>query len=106
MANRGWQITERPRGEEHAEGAATWEIQRHHTGPTLLIDFAGLGPMGEDISLEESYACNLRGSAIALYFRRINRSRKLWAAELKEFISLLESVAGPGGPAGGGGNWL
>ncbi len=84
---------------KNVRGAATWVIQRPNTGPTLLTDFAGFGGMGEDISLEEGYACTIRGTAIELYFRRVNRSRQLWLAELKAFVTALErvAVAEPGG---------
>ncbi len=104
LTRRGWQVTERLRGDDNVQGAATWVIQRPNTGPTLLIDFAGFGGMGEDISLEESYACDVRGTAIDLYFRRVNRSRQLWLAELKAFVTALESVAvaEPGGALSSG----
>jgi hypothetical protein len=81
------------RGEDNVRGAATWTIQRSSAGPALLIDFEGFGGTGEDIALEESYACKVRGTAIDLYFRRVNRSRQLWTAELKEFVNALEGVA-------------
>jgi hypothetical protein len=81
------------RGDDNVQGAATWVIQRSNAGPTLLIDFAGFGGMGEDISLEESYACHVRGSSIGLYFRRVNRSRQLWVTELKQFVTALDNVA-------------
>jgi len=93
LTRRGWQVTERLRGDDNVQGAATWVIQRSNAGPTLLIDFGGFGGMGEDISLEESYGCNVRGSSIGLYFRRVNRSHELWVAELKEFVTALDNVA-------------
>jgi hypothetical protein len=94
------------RGEDNVQGAATWTIQRSSAGPTLLIDFEGFGGMGEDISLEESYACKVRGPAIDLYFRRVNRSRQLWLAELKAFVTALDSAAGaePGSGLSSGGS--
>jgi len=93
LTRRGWQVIERLRGDDNVQGTATWVIQRSNAGPTLLIDFAGFGCMGEDIALEESYYCNIRGSSVGLYFRRVNRSRQLWAAELKAFVAALECVA-------------
>ena len=60
---------------------------------TLLIDFAGFGGMGEDISLEEAYDCEVRGRAISLYFRRVNRSCALRLAESTEFVASLDKVA-------------
>ena len=104
LSHRRWQVTERLRGEDNVQGAATWVIQRPNAGPTLLIDFAGFGGIGEDISLEDSYACNVRGTAIELYFRHVNRSRQLWLAELKAFVNALENVgvAEPGGVVSSG----
>jgi hypothetical protein len=94
LNRRDWQVSERLRGDaDNVQGAATWVIQRSNAAATLLIDFAGFGGMGEHISLEESYACNVRGSSIGLYFRRVNRSRELWVTELNEFVAALESVA-------------
>ena len=93
LTRRGWEVTERLRGEDNVQGAATWELRRSESGLEVLIDFAGFGGMGEDISLQESFACNVRGSSIGLYFRRINRSRQLWVAELTEFVTALEVVA-------------
>jgi hypothetical protein len=93
LNRRGWQITEKLRGDDNVKGAATWWIRRHNAGPTLLIDFDGFGAMGEDISLEASYGCNVRGSPMELYFRRVNRSRELWVAELTRFVSSLDTIA-------------
>jgi len=87
----GWNIAERVRGDDGVIGAATWEIRRGSAASPLLIDFAGLGPMGEDISLEESYACHVRGKPDCdLYFRRINHSRDLWLNELEAFVASLD----------------
>ena len=60
----------------------------------MLIDFAGFGGMGEDIPLEQSYACDVRGRQnVGLYFRRINRSRELWLRDLAAFLDSLEAMA-------------
>jgi hypothetical protein len=93
LTRRGWDVTERSRGDDDVQGAATWMIRRSSAGPTLLIDFEGFGGMGEDISLEESYACRVRGNSIGLYFRRVNRSRQLWVSELNEFVNALEKIS-------------
>ena len=92
LTRRGWRITKRLRGEEGVEGAATWEIQRSINGPVLHIDFYGFGGMGEDIPLEESYGCEVRGHRVSLYFRRVNHSRERWVAELKEFVAALDGI--------------
>ena len=90
----GWKIVaERLRDEDDVQGAATWEVRRDGGSPPVLIDFAGLGGMGEDIPLEESYGCKVRGRGdVGLYFRRINRSRELWLRDLSEFIRSLDTV--------------
>lgn len=90
LVRRGWKVTERLRGDDGVNGAATWLIQRSTTQPILWIDFAGYGPLGADISLEESYACKVRESEISLYFSRLNRSRQRWLKELHGFIAALD----------------
>jgi hypothetical protein len=41
--------------------------------------------------LEESYGCTLRGrSSVDLYFRRVNKYRKLWEQELAQFVRALD----------------
>lgn len=92
LTRRGWKITKRLRGEENVLGAATWEITRSPRDPVLCIDFAGFGGMGEDISIDESYACDVRGHSARLYFSRVNHSRERWMAELKEFITALDRI--------------
>jgi hypothetical protein len=94
LVDSGWKIvSERLRGEDDVEGASTWEVRRVGDKCSVLIDFTGFGPMGEDISLEESYACAVRGRQdCGLYFRRINRSRELWLQDLSAFISSIGRV--------------
>jgi hypothetical protein len=95
LAEHGWEVVaERLRGEDDVRGAATWELRRNGEGVPVLIDFAGFGPMGEDISLEESYACDVRGRpSPGLYFRRINRSRELWLRDLTAFVASLDAAS-------------
>jgi hypothetical protein len=90
LEQRGWCITERLRGEDGAIGAGTWELKRSGGEVTHVIDFDGLGAMGEDLPIEESYGCRVRGTLDGLYFRRINRSRDLWLADLRAFASSLD----------------
>jgi hypothetical protein len=94
LARRGWRVVaERLRGEDDVLGAATWEICRPGNDHVSLIDFAGFGGMGEDISLNQSHACNVRGRGDChLYFRRINRSRERWLADLAHFVACLGSA--------------
>lgn len=94
LTSRGWKVTEKLRGEDDVEGSATWFIQRHGSESMLLIDFEGFGGMGEDISLDESYSCQVRGRPNSLYFRRVKRSREKWLTELTEFVSSLDNVLG------------
>jgi hypothetical protein len=92
LTEHGWTIVaERLRGDEDVQGAATWQVTRDG-GPVVMIDFAGFGGMGEDISLDQSYACQVRGrSEIGLYFRRIDRSRTLWLRDLAAFTEALDT---------------
>ncbi|MCE9545696.1 MAG: hypothetical protein K8T25_09290 [Planctomycetia bacterium] len=95
LTRRRWQITERLRGDDNVEGSATWEIQRNGAGPIFLIDFDGLGGMGEDISHDSNdcIGCEVRDFKIRLYFSRVNRSLERWLADLKLFTSSLDKVA-------------
>jgi hypothetical protein len=98
LTRRGWQITEKLRGDDdddNVEGSATWEIQRHGSGPVFLIDFSEFGGMGEDISHDSNdcSGCKVRDYSIRLRFSRVNRSRDRWLADLKLFTSSLDKVA-------------
>ena len=95
LSDHGWQVSaERLRGEDDVQGAATWEVRRNEESAPVLIDFAGFGPIGEEISLEESYACSVRGrSNSGLYFRRVNRSRELWLRDLAAFVASLNAAS-------------
>jgi hypothetical protein len=64
LAEVGWHVVaERLRGEDDVEGAAVWEVRRGDSGPVLLIDFARLDGMGEDIPLEQSYGSRYAAKA-------------------------------------------
>jgi hypothetical protein len=96
LAQGGWHVVaERLRGEDDVQGAAVWEVRRGDAGPVVFIDFAGFGGMGEDIPLEQSYGCKIRGdSNEGLYFRRIQRSRNLWLQDLAIFVDSLNAASG------------
>lgn len=93
LAEAGWKIVaERLRGEDNVMGAATWEVHRGDRTLAVFIDFDGFGCMGEDVPLEMSSGCDVRGRRDGgLYFRRINRSRELWLRDLAAFIDSLGS---------------
>lgn len=93
LTRRGWKISEKLRGDVGVEGAATWESRRGAQEPPVLIDFAGFGWMGEDIPLEESCCCDVRGQTGGLYFRRVNKSREIWEAELAAFVESLDAAS-------------
>ena len=59
----------------------------------LYIDFAGFAGLGEDISVEESYCCKVRGFSYSLYFWRVKQSRDRWRRELAAFVSAVDQVA-------------
>lgn len=90
LTRRGWKVVERRRGEADVRGAATWEISRRSSGPVLRIDFAGFGGLGEDIQLEASGDCQVRGLPIHLYFFRVRRSRERWLTDLAAFVAALD----------------
>ena len=93
LAARGWKVTqERIRGDENVQGSGTWKICRNSA--SLLIDFAGFGPLGEEIPLDESYACDVRNHAeCSLYFRKVNRSRQLWEQDLSNFLECIDRLS-------------
>jgi hypothetical protein len=99
LNERGWKIVAERRREDDDDirCGATWEVVRANGGvsPLLLIDFDGCDWWGNDLPLEKCYACYVRGRrGVSLYFRRINRSRKLWLRDLAAFLDALE----PGAP--------
>jgi hypothetical protein len=75
--------------------SATWQIERGSGQSRLFIDFDGLERGGDyGLPLEKSYGCQVRGrEAIALYFRRVNRSQTLWKQELADFVLALDNEA-------------
>jgi hypothetical protein len=92
LTRRGWRIVALLSGDD-SRVSATWELKRGKN-ETLLIDFDGLGADGDFcLPLAESYACHVRGDeSRGLYFRRLNRSRKLWEKELAHFIQSLDTL--------------
>lgn len=95
LDRKGWRVIAVHPGNGY-DIAATWEIHRSASEPSLFIDFDGLR-LDEDgcLTLEESYGCTLRGrSSIDLYFRRVNKSRELWAKEVAQFVQALKSAQG------------
>src|SRR5262249_44012755 len=91
LARKGWRVAAVHAGNEY-DISATWKIQRSAREPGLFIDFNGMEPDGDRcLPLEESYGCTLRGrSSVALYFRRVNKSRELWEQDLARFVRALD----------------
>ena len=94
LSRKGWRIVA-VHPPDCNDVSATWEIQRSTRQPTCFIDFNGMSPDGEDdLTLEESYYCTLRGHpTIDLYFRRVNKSRQLWEQDLAAFIQALDRLS-------------
>jgi hypothetical protein len=92
-ARRGWRVATVHPGDDYRV-SGSWELHRSGSAP-ILIDFDGMGPDGDRcLPLDESYGCQVRGRASAsLYFRRVNRSRELWQAELAGFVQKLDTKA-------------
>ena len=89
LVGRGWRVVAVHPGNDY-DISATWEIQRNAGKGSVLIDFSGLDDM-VCLPLEKSYGCRVRGRRErALYFRRVNKSRKLWEQELAEFVRSLD----------------
>jgi hypothetical protein len=98
LSRRGWCLIAVHPGDEYRI-SATWEIQRSSHSPKLFIDFDGFGPEGDVcLPIEECYGCHLRGrESIGLYFRRVNRSSRIWEQELTNFVEALDDNGGLGG---------
>ncbi len=99
LARRGWRVVAVHPGDGYCI-AATWEVRRSTSHPSVLIDFNGFNGMGPDsdicLRLEESYGCQVRGrEAVGLYFGRINRSRAHWEQELAAFVQALDDEGNP-----------
>jgi hypothetical protein len=94
LARRGWRLVAAHPGDDYRI-SATWEI-RCSGHSSLFIDFDGMGPDGDYcLPLEASYGCKIRGrEAVALYFRKVNRSRPLWEQELAAFVRALDDDGG------------
>ena len=92
LVRRGWRtVAVHPGDDYHI--SATWEIQRSGQ-PSLLLDFDGMDPAGACcLPIEQSYGCQVRErSALALYFRRVNKSRALWEQEVAAFVLALDNA--------------
>lgn len=95
LAQRGWRVVAVHPG-DGVSTSASWEIQRSTRHPSLVLDFDGMDPMGRCcLPLEDSYSCTLRGYRnVSLYFRRrIVASRRLWDADVQEFVDALDRIA-------------
>ncbi|PQO41217.1 hypothetical protein C5Y96_00435 [Blastopirellula marina] len=94
LVQRGWKVVEHRRSSETLDvpGAAVWEIRRFDNSPAILLDFPGFDGVGENIDLDESYACGVRGRPIELYFSRVNRSQERWLEDLASFIAALDLI--------------
>jgi len=86
LEKRGWRIVERDGDDYRISG--TWELGRSRDPRTLLIDFDGLDDM-KTLPIDQSYACRLRDSGVAIYFRRA-RNEEQWREELAAFIEAIE----------------
>jgi hypothetical protein len=95
LDRKGWRVIAVHAGNGY-DIAATWEVQRSTSEPSLFIEFDGLRLDGDDcLPLEESYGCTLRGrTSNDLYFRRVNKSRELWEKEVARFVRALNCVEG------------
>lgn len=91
MERSGWRfVAEHP--SHHLYISASWEFERSGDEP-LFIDFGGIDDLNT-LPISESYGCNVRGEAgLGLYFRRrgdrTSAKRRLWQAELKDFVESL-----------------
>lgn len=86
LLQKGWKIIATRSLDDFPHDFHAWTIQR---GPaTLEIQFARFGGAGEDLPLDESYACEVAGrDDVSLYFSRHPR----WRDELASFVAALDS---------------
>ena len=93
LASSGWHVVGVHPGNDY-DISATWEIQRSSSEASVFIDFEGMDDM-VCLPVEESYCCHARGRREpSLYFRRVNKSRRLWERELAEFVRSLDNTGG------------
>lgn len=93
LERRGWRYEGELPGDDYRI-SATWRFGRSGRDTFLLIDFEGLDDL-RTLPITESYACHVRGSQHALYFRRRghrgSRSRDHWLQELAAFVAVLDA---------------
>jgi hypothetical protein len=87
-----WRVVSVHPGDDY-QVSATWEIRRNEGDASILIDFDGLSARGDRcLPLDESYGCHVRNQeSIALYFKRVVRSRESWERDVEEFVQSLET---------------
>jgi hypothetical protein len=93
LLRKGWRVAAVHPGDDYRI-SSTWEIQRRGS-PAVFIDFEGMDDMF-CLPLEQSYGCRIRGRSAkderaGLYFRKPNKSRRLWEQELAAFVLALEN---------------
>ena len=93
LLRNGWQVAAVHPGDDYRI-SATWEIPRGGS-PTVFIDFDGMDDT-VCLPLEQSYGCRIRArsgkdEAAGLYFRKRNKSRRLWEQDLAAFVLALEN---------------
>src|SRR5687767_12971734 len=92
LEKRGWRIAELP-GDEDRKISGIWELSRSGDTRTLALDFDGLDDL-QTLPMDKSYACQVRGTQISLYFSRRGETgsdaRERWKAELASFAKALD----------------
>jgi hypothetical protein len=93
LLRKGWRVAAVHPGDDYRI-SATWEIQRGGS-PPVFIDFEGMDDT-VCLPLEQSYGCRIRGrsakeEAAGLYFRKPNKSWRLWEQDLAAFALALEN---------------
>ncbi|NOT41105.1 MAG: hypothetical protein HOP13_11485 [Alphaproteobacteria bacterium] len=88
LSKRGWRIVARLDGDNYRI-SASWQLERGNDPRKILIDFDGLDDL-RTLPIEQSYACQQRGTKNSLYFYRKGVH---WTGKLSQFVDGLEPSA-------------
>ncbi len=91
LERKGWRVVAELPGDDYRV-SATWELRRSGDPRSLLIDFDGFDDMN-CLPLDESYACQARGTDHSLSFSRRGETgsaaRARWSDALSSFVDSL-----------------
>lgn len=92
LERRGWRNLQLMPGDDY-HIAASWILVRTHSR-SLTIDFHAMDAMGNLMTLEQAYYCQVRDTDLSLYFRNKGKKgsakRAGWTEELATFVDAID----------------